>query len=110
MRVRYKAEGTRRALDRRRSRPTPRRQPSAEAPRLRPRGRQLPTNSVMLLHDIREWRRGVGRQARQSGGILSCIPTIFYRRKGTSQSYPSRTRAEDKIVVIRAAIVTPGVR
>jgi hypothetical protein len=73
------------------SRPTPvppaRRQtrPSADDG-----GRQL-DKSDMLLHVFSSGGAGVGRRARQRGGIGHCISTIFTRRKGTSQQYPSRT-------------------
>jgi hypothetical protein len=47
--------------------------------------------SDMLLHVFSSGGAGVGRRARQRGGIGHCISTIFTRRKGTSQQYPSRT-------------------
>src|SRR6266511_2016438 len=69
----------------RRSRPTPCRQPSTEAVR---QGAQA-ASSLMLLHD--EWRRGVGRQARQSGGgiVLFCKDFLESEEqvKGTNQTY-----------------------
>ena len=54
-------------------------------------GRQPRTIEHAQSMLLSRWRPGVGRQARQRGGIESCISTIFTRRTGTSQSYPSRT-------------------
>src|SRR5581483_2016734 len=87
-RVRYSAEGTPQGARRPAQPADP--VPPAEhrSPRLRRAGRQL----IQALPD--EWRRGVGRPARQSGGEFERTIRTYRRRsgaKGTNQVYPPCT-------------------